>query len=315
MRSIQVLFPGSSALGLIPAVAAFVLATALGAPPALSLVLGLLLRLLQRGRLDPRLPTLGGPALRLAVVLLGFGLPLATVLRTGSETLLPSLASILGILGLGCLLGRLFGVGGRLGFLVSGGTAICGGSAIASLAPAIGAGAAETGLSMAVVFVLNAISLLVFPPVGHWLGLSPQQYATWCALGIHDTSSVAAAAATMGPAVLGMAISMKLARSLWIIPLTLFASRAVGVGAGLRVPWFLLGFVAASACVAGFPSLQPAWSALSLGGRHLLSGSVFLVGLGIPLSGVSGAGRAFLQGTVLWLVSAFLILLFVRALV
>jgi len=168
---------------------------------------------------------------------------------------------------------------------------------------------------MAVVFVLNAVSLVVFPPVGHWLGLSPEQYATWCALGIHDTSSVAAAAATMGPAVLGLAVSMKLARSLWIIPLTLLASRAAGCGAGLRVPWFLLGFVAASACAATLPVLQPAWLALSLGGRHLLSGSVFLVGLGIPLSGISGAWRAFLQGTVLWLVSAFLILLCVRALV
>jgi uncharacterized membrane protein YadS len=276
------------------------------------LLSGLLLRLLQGERLDPRLPVLGGPVLRLAVVLLGFGLPLATVLETGRATFLPSLVSIVGILSLGWLLARLLRVEGRLGFLVSGGTAICGGSAIASLAPAIGAGSLETGVSLAVVFILNAVSLVVFPVVGHWLALSSQQYATWCALGIHDTSSVAGAAASMGAGTLSLALSMKLTRSLWILPLSLAASRYAHTGAGLRVPWFLFGFVAASACVAFLPAGQWAWTILALGGRHLLGGAVFLVGLGVPLRGLAGCGRAFLQGTVLWFVSAVGILLCVR---
>lgn len=292
----------------LPAAGLGVLLTVWGASPVSCLVLGVLLRWLQGDGLPDRIPALGAPALRLAVVLLGFGLPLSTVLRTGRATLLPSFLSIVGILGLGWLLGRLFKVEGRLGFLVSGGTAICGGSAIASLAPAVGAGALETGLSLGVVFILNAVSLLVFPPVAHWLGLTPQQYATWCALGIHDTSSVAAAAAAMGPAVLGLAVSMKLTRSLWIIPLSLIAARLSGRRAGLPLPWFLLGFVAAAACVSAFPSYQAAWTALATGGRHLLGGAIFLIGLGVPLRGLAGAGRVFFQGTVLWLVSAVSIL-------
>jgi len=300
--------------GCLPAAGLFLLLTFWGASPAFCLVLGVLLRWLQGDGLPARIPALGGPVLRLAVVLLGFGLSLSTVLSTGRATLLPSLLSILGILGLGWLLGRLFKVEGRLGFLVSGGTAICGGSAIASLAPAVGAGALETGLSLGVVFILNAVSLLVFPPVAHWLGLTAQQYATWCALGIHDTSSVAAAAVTMGPAVLGLAVSMKLTRSLWIIPLSLLAARLAGRRTGLPVPWFLLGFVAAAACVSAFPAFQPAWGILATGGRHLLGGAVFLVGIGVPLRGLAGAGRAFLQGTVLWLVSAVSILACVCAL-
>jgi uncharacterized integral membrane protein (TIGR00698 family) len=215
---------------------------------------------------------------------------------------------IVGTRAIGARLGRALGVRRNAAILVSVGTAICGGSAIAAAAPAIGADDDDTSVSLAIVFLLNAAALLVFPPVGRALGLSERSFGLWAALAIHDTSSVVGAAATYGREALVVATTTKLARALWIVPLTLavgfLAARDGGDGSRkgrARRPWFILGFLAAAAIATWVPVLAPAGRFVAEAARRSLVLTLFLLGLGLSRDAVARMGaRPFAMGLALW---------------
>jgi uncharacterized integral membrane protein (TIGR00698 family) len=219
---------------------------------------------------------------------------------------------IAGTLLAGAALGRLLAVRQATGILVAVGTAICGGSAIAAAAPAIGADDDETSAALGIVFLLNATALLLFPPIGHRLGLSEHAFGLWAALAIHDTSSVVGAAATYGPGALTIATTTKLARALWIVPVTLalgaWSARRKDAPRGpirAKRPWFILGFLATAAAVSFVPALQPAGRLVAAAAQRMLVLTLFLLGLGLSREAVARVGaRPFVLGLLLWFLAA-----------
>lgn len=241
--------------------------------------------------------------LQAAVVLLGFGLELDLVLKVGASSLAVTLVTIVLTLGLGFGLGRLFGVNREVTTLLGSGTAICGGSAIAAVAPAIGASSAGTAVSLAVVFLLNAVGLVVFPPLGQWAGLSQDAFGVWSALAIHDTSSVVGAAAVYGERALHVATTVKLTRALWILPLSLVFARLAGGRGGGTIPWFLGGFLGAAVLNSVLPGAASFWEVLALAGRHLMVVTLFLIGAGLTRESLRLLGlRPLLMAVALWLI-------------
>lgn len=203
---------------------------------------------------------LTAPLLGAAIVGMGFGMNLTQVLRAGAHGIVYTCAGIALGLGLGVWMGKKLGLPKHTLYLISVGTSICGGSAIAAAAPVLKAKAHDIAIASAVVFTLNAVALLVFPAVGHALGMNQYQFGCWAALGIHDTSSVVGAAMSYGQEALEVGTTVKLARALWIIPVTLFLSMFVADAAPgekrkikFRVPWLIPGFLIASALVTWVP--------------------------------------------------------------
>ena len=174
--------------------------------------------------------------LQASVVGLGFGLSLGTVLRVGARSAVYTVVGIALTLAAGALLGRLAGTSGPLSTLISFGTAICGGSAIAAMAPVVKAKSDEIAVSLATVFTLNAAALVLFPAVGHFLHLDQGQFGLWAGLAIHDTSSVVGAASAFGPEALAVATTVKLTRALWIMPCVLLAALLIALGPEGEVP-------------------------------------------------------------------------------
>ncbi len=183
--------------------------------------------------------------LQASVVGLGFGMNLPELLETSRDAFLYTAISICFTIILGYVLGNLFRTPRRTSALISFGTAICGGSAIAAMAPVIKAESEETGVALATVFTLNSIALLLFPPLGHLLGMEPRQFGLWSALAIHDTSSVVGAAAAYGGIALTIGTTVKLTRALWIMPSALVASWFTRSGKKVQFPLFIIGFIAA----------------------------------------------------------------------
>lgn len=237
---------------------------------------------------------------------LGAGMNLGAVLRAGSRGLLLTFCTILCTLGIGMACSRLLKVRGKMGFLVAAGTAICGGSAIAALAPAIDAHEEDTGIALVTVFVLNAVALALFPPVGRALGLDQYHFGLWSALAIHDTSSVVGAGLSYGPEALAVGTTVKLARALWIVPLTLCASAFVSRnGAPGRHPWFIVGFILMAAIFTGSPRLAPLGRLLTALAHKGMALSLFGIGAGISLQGLRRVGpRPLVLGLGLWLLVA-----------
>ncbi len=255
--------------------------------------------------------SLGQRALTWSVVGLGAGMDLSLVARVGIHGAGYTLAGIMAALVLGTLLGRRLGVEADTSLLITVGTAICGGSAIAAVAPTIGAKDEHTSVALVTVFTLNAVALFLFPLVGHEVGLGQHAFGLWSALAIHDTSSVVGAASQYGAQALEVAISAKLARALWIVPLTfvLEARRRAAKGAAATVrprrPWFILGFLAAAGLVTLVPSLQGAGHLVAAGAHRLLAVSLFLLGAGFSRSALRTVGpRPVVLGVALWLVLA-----------
>jgi uncharacterized integral membrane protein (TIGR00698 family) len=248
--------------------------------------------------------------LQIAVVGLGAGVNLAVVARVGVAGLGYTLAGLLATFALGAWLAGRLGVGTKVAALVCAGTGICGGSAIAAVAPAIGAKNEETSVALAVVFLLNGVALLVFPPLGSWLHLDAHAFGLWCALAIHDTSSVTGAALTHGPAALATATTVKLARALWIVPVALalgawFRRRDGTTPSGIRpsLPWFIAGFVALSALFTLVPALAPCARPVALVSRAFLTLTLFLIGAGLSRAVLRSVGlRPLLHATLLWIV-------------
>ncbi|QQR75030.1 MAG: putative sulfate exporter family transporter [Holophagales bacterium] len=265
-----------------------------------------------------------GRLLAASVVGLGAAMNLRTVARVGLQGFVYTLAGIAGTLLVAAVLGRLLALRPRLAVLLGVGTAICGGSAIAAAAPVVGADDDETSTALGIVFLLNASALLLFPLVGERLGLSPHAFGLWAALAIHDTSSVVGAASAYGGDALLVATTVKLARALWIVPVTLAlgASGALRRRTGQRPaapgkarrPWFVLGFLAAAAVVTFVPALQPAGHLVAEAARRSLVLTLFLLGLGMSREALARVGaRPFVMAVVLWATVASVTLGAIRA--
>jgi len=255
-------------------------------------------------RLTPKL-------LAWSVIGLGAAMNLRTVAVVGLQGFGYTMVGIGLTLTLGYFLGGWLKVGRNTSILVSVGTAICGGSAIAAAAPVLRADDEETSLSLATVFLLNAAALLIFPAIGHALHLGERAFGLWAALAIHDTSSVVGASAAYGNEALVVATTTKLARALWIVPLTLilgfWISRRedpTGVRARAKRPWFILGFLAAAAFVTFLPGLKPAGHWVAELAKRSLVLTLFLLGLGLSRASLRTVGpRPFFQGLLLWILA------------
>jgi uncharacterized integral membrane protein (TIGR00698 family) len=254
--------------------------------------------------------------LQVSVVGLGFAMNLQEVLRAGRSGFLYTLVGIASALLIGTLAGRVLAVPSRAGYLISVGTAICGGSAIAAMGPVVEASDEEMSVSIGTVFLLNAIGLILFPPLGHALGLTEPQFGLWAALAIHDTSSVVGAGAKFGAVALTVATTVKLARALWIVPLTLGTAtlrswRRRGEAAAtvstksITWPWFILFFLGAAVLRTYVTALSPVYPWLSRGGRIGLTVTLFLIGTGMSRASLKAVGlRPLVHGVLLWIVVA-----------
>ena len=255
--------------------------------------------------------------LKAAVIGLGFGINVHTALKAGKDGFWLTLASIVLILVFGALAGRLLGMPRRLAYLVASGTAICGGSAIAAIGPAVRASAQEMSVALGVVFLLNAVALLIFPVIGHALDMDQYHFGVWSAIAIHDTSSVVGAASAYGEDALEIATTVKLARALWIIPLTFISVLLFKEGEGkIQLPLFILGFVLAMLANSFLDLPEGLVNAVVLASKASLSLCLFLIGSVLNLSAIRAVGwRPLALGIVLWLVCSLLslpaVLLFV----
>ena len=277
-------------------------ATGLLSPPV-ALALGLVYGLTLPHAFAAGSRTLSRYLLQASVVGLGFGMNLHDVLRAGRSGFFYTLLSISFALITGMALGRLFKVQKISAFLISTGTAICGGSAIAAVAPITAATDEQMAVSLGTVFVLNSIALLTFPFIGSALKLTQSQFGLWSALAIHDTSSVVGAAAKYGAAALAVGTTVKLARALWIVPLALATAAYMGAKAKVQWPWFIALFCLAAVCNTYLPSGAPLYPLLYKAGRLGLTATLFLIGTGISIATLKQVGhRPLLQGVVLWLI-------------
>ena len=294
--------------------------------PPLALVLGLVIALFVGHpflHLNHRATQI---LLQVSVVGLGFGMNAASALRAGREGFLFTVVSITGTLTAGLLLGWWMKIDKKTSVLIAGGTAICGGSAIAALSPVIGASERQVSVAMGAVFILNSVALFLFPAVGHLLHLTQTQFGLWSAIAIHDTSSVVGAAGKYGPEALQIATTVKLARALWIIPVSLLAAfafrgrqgKATQAAAGatngaiagaarrpkIKVPWFIGLFIVAILLNTWVP--LPAMSHLFVGAAHAgLTLTLFLIGSGLSQQVLKSTGvRPLLQGVLVWMLIA-----------
>ena len=270
--------------------------------PPIALTLGLLygLSFVHPYQADSR--SLSRFLLQASVVGLGFGMDLHEVLRVGRSGFLYTAAGISFALIFGLLLGRLLRVNKTASILISTGTAICGGSAIAAVAPIIEASDEEMAISLGTIFILNSIALLIFPPLGWLLHLTQTQFGLWAALAIHDTSSVVGAAARYGPVALVVGTTVKLTRALWIVPVALGAAMLRRSKSRIQWPWFILLFCLAAVANTYLPALTNFWHVLSNLGRVGLTATLYLIGTGISRATLRQVGvRPLLQGVILWI--------------
>ena len=244
--------------------------------------------------------------LQYSVVGLGFGMNLHESLASGKEGMTFTIISVIGTLAIGMLIGRkLLKVDRETSYLISSGTAICGGSAIAAVGPVIKAKPANMSVALAVVFVLNAIALFIFPSIGHWLELSQQQFGTWAAIAIHDTSSVVGAGAAYGEEALEVATTIKLTRALWIIPLALATSLIFkSKDSKITIPWFILYFIIAillnTFVLDSVPQVGTEVSGIA---RRFLTLTMFFIGASLSMDVLRAVGiRPLIQGVLLWIV-------------
>ena len=243
--------------------------------------------------------------LQASVVGLGFGMNLQQVIRVGRSGFFYTAISISFAMALGWLLGRLFGVKQRTSFLISAGTAICGGSAIAAVAPITNASEDELAISLGTVFVLNSVALLTFPAIGTALHMTQTQFGLWAALAIHDTSSVVGASAKFGAIALAVGTTVKLARALWIVPVSIGTAFVSKSKARIKWPWFILFFCLAAVANTYIHILQPAYPTLKHLGIIGLTVTLYLIGTGLSPKTLREVGvRPLLQGISLWIVVA-----------
>ena len=242
--------------------------------------------------------------LQVSVVGLGFGMNVNNALKAGKEGFILTIVSIIGTILIGIFLGKTLKIEEKISFLIATGTAICGGSAIAAISPIIKANEKQISVALGTVFVLNSVALVLFPFIGHYLNLSETQFGLWCAIAIHDTSSVVGAAGKYGTHALEVATTVKLARALWIIPLALITSVIFKKqSAASAFPWFILFFILASLINTTFPLPALFAENILIISKTGFSLTLFFIGLGISPAKLKIVGfRPFLQGVILWLI-------------
>ena len=247
--------------------------------------------------------------LQYSVVGLGFGMNLQKSLQSGAEGMAFTIISVVGTMLIGWIIGRkLLKVDRITSYLISSGTAICGGSAIAAVGPVVKAKDAEMSVSLGTIFILNAIALFIFPPIGEALGMTQQQFGTWAAIAIHDTSSVVGAGQAYGEEALQIATTIKLTRALWIIPLALVSSLIFkSKGQRISIPWFILFFVLAM--IFNTYVLEPTEMGSAIGSfingiaRKSLTVTLFFIGASLSLDVLKTVGvKPLIQGVLLWIV-------------
>jgi uncharacterized integral membrane protein (TIGR00698 family) len=252
--------------------------------------------------------------LQISVIGLGFGMNLEQVLRAGRSGFLYTAGSIGIALLLGWGLGRMLKVERTASFLISAGTAICGGSAIAAVAPIANATEEEMAVSLGTIFVLNSVALLLFPPIGTALHLTQTQFGLWSALAIHDTSSVVGATAKFGVVALAVGTTVKLARALWIVPVSVATSVVKKSKARIQWPWFIAFFCVAAVANTYLPVFHSAYSKLNRLGVIGLTVTLFLIGTGLSKQTLREVGiRPLLQGILLWVAVGLGSLALIRA--
>lgn len=241
--------------------------------------------------------------LQASIVALGFGMNLHEVVRAGRSGFFYTALSITAAMLLGLGLGYLMHVGKKASFLISAGTAICGGSAIAAVGPIAEASGEEMAVSLGTVFILNSVALLLFPMIGFAFHMTQTQFGIWSALAIHDTSSVVGATAKYGPTALAVGTTVKLARALWIVPLSMVTAVILKSKARMQWPWFILFFCLAAMLNTLVPAFNPAFAVLSHLGRIGLNVTLFLIGTGLNKETLKKVGvRPLLQGLTLWVI-------------
>lgn len=271
--------------------------------PAIGLVIGIAIALIFGNPIKSVTGKISKQLLQTSVILLGFGMQIGVILKVGFASIGITFTSIAITMIAGLLLGRFFQIERNLSILLTSGTAICGGSAIAAMAPAINATQGQTAVAMAVVFLLNALGLIIFPPLGHLLGMDEASFGLWAAIAIHDTSSVVGAAAQYGAVAAGIAITVKLTRALWIFPLAFGAAKFKKSETKPPFQWFLVGFLTAGLITTLFPAGNEVWHSLSTAGKHLMTGTLFLVGAGLTMEELRKVGvRSLLVSVILWII-------------
>ena len=244
--------------------------------------------------------------LQYSVIGLGFGMNLQASLASGKEGMFFTIISVIGTLLIGMFIGcKVLKLNRNTSYLISSGTAICGGSAIAAVGPIIKANDTDMSMALATVFILNAIGLFLFPALGHWLGLSQQEFGTWAAIAIHDTSSVVGAGAAYGEEALQVATTIKLTRALWIIPLALVTSVIFrSDGKKISIPWFILFFIVAmlinTYLLADYPEVGKFIAGIARKGLII---TMFFIGASLSVDVIKSVGiRPLLQGILLWII-------------
>ena len=252
--------------------------------------------------------------LQASVVALGFGMDLHEVIKAGRSGFVYTALGISFALIVGLGLGRLLQVRGNSSFLITTGTAICGGSAIAAVAPIIQADEQEVAVALGTVFILNSVALLVFPLVGAAMRLTQQQFGLWSALAIHDTSSVVGAASKYGAEALIVGTTVKLARALWIVPLALVTAAVKRSSSKVKLPWFILLFCLAAVISTYLPQFAQLSKIFFTLGRYGLTATLFLIGTSISRAALKQVGwRPLAQGIALWILVALTSLYFIHA--
>lgn len=241
--------------------------------------------------------------LQFSVLGLGFGMNLTEAIKVGKEGLIFTVASIFFTLIVGLIIGRYLKINKSTSTLISGGTAICGGSAIAALAPVINAKDEDISVAMACIFILNALALLIFPVIGHQLNMSQDQFGLWSAIAIHDTSSVIGSAQKYGEEALKIATTVKLERALWIIPVSILLSVLnKGSVKKVKIPYFILGFIGAILLAYYFPQIRPFGEIMVFTAKKALNITLFLIASGLSISSIKKVGvKPLVQGVLLWI--------------
>lgn len=255
--------------------------------------------------------------LQYSIVGLGFGINLNTAIEAGSQGFLFTVSTIALVMIFGLFLAKILKIEKTIAQLISAGTAICGGSAIAAVAPILKANSKQTSVALGIVFVLNAVALFIFPEIGHFFNLSQNQFGIWSAIAIHDTSSVVGAASKYGNEALQIATTVKLARALWIIPLAFLISIFTKSEGKIKIPYFIGFFVLAILAGTYLPFLQNFNTIISEISRDTLKVALFLIGAGLSLQNLKNIGiKPLLLGIILWIfissISLYAVLQFLK---
>ena len=284
------------------------------ASPPIALAIGLAFGLFLTNPFAKQTKSYSKTLLQMCVVGLGFGMNLQQVIRAGRSGFIYTAVGITATMLLGLALGRLLKVAETNALLISVGTAICGGSAIAAVGPVAGAKDEEMSISLGTVFILNSVALLIFPAIGLWVGLSQTQFGLWAALAIHDTSSVVGATSKYGAGALAVGTTVKLARALWIVPITLATAFIKRKEARIQWPWFILFFCLAAVISTYLPAGSPLYLWIFKLARIGLTMTLFLIGCGISKATLKKVGaRPLVQGVILWVIVGVVSLLLIRA--